>query len=309
MPIIKAKPKTQIQPKVNGKYACQFCPRQYLSRTSRWTHQRCCSQNPNVDAAALPKPKKQKTSKVGGYVCQFCAREYKSRVSRWCHQRRCPLNPNPAPPQPKKQPKRKVSVTCELCGKTLAKASMQEHLKIMHDIGTRTSVCHICGKSFSYNSALLVHLSRHDVDGRRWQCDICGLTAVVKSELERHILVSHLKKKQFVCAQCGKRFGYLSSLKKHTSAMHSAVKPTKRCDVCGKQVLPWRMGEHMQLHGQTKLHTCRVCGLSYKRLGPLVQHLDNAHGQYINACELCDMSFSKKGDLRVHKFNEHNIGK
>lgn len=67
---------TKIIKNKNGNFKCQFCAKNYKSRTGLWKHNKTCIElsSENVDKH---------------YICNFCDKVYNNKYSKYKHQKNC----------------------------------------------------------------------------------------------------------------------------------------------------------------------------------------------------------------------------
>lgn len=140
---------------------------------------------------------------------------------------------------------------CELCGRSIKKKSMYDHIRREHDnpgffkcepcnkvfntekklrnhlnsstkhktIQTAPVYCEICGKPYKTARILAAHLATHS-DEKPFKCHICGAAFKQKVTLTTHHR-THTNASKYRCNQCGLSFKWKSTFDNHK----------KRCNV------------------------------------------------------------------------------
>ncbi|KAL2084337.1 hypothetical protein ACEWY4_019855 [Coilia grayii] len=176
---------------------------------------------------------------------------------------------------------KKNSFKCEECGMRFSRLSALHSHQQHHNSAKKPFACQNCDKSYSNASGLYNHKK------------VCYPGKVVKStagpEVKKEAFnpkKTLLGPKAYHCKKCGKSFWSLGAFSYHKQhhANCSTAKPESgapvngrrrkvACPICG---LKFRrgLGWHMRRHKQEKqeVHTCGVCGKSYRMLGCFRKH-------------------------------------
>ncbi|XP_041861627.1 gastrula zinc finger protein xFG20-1 isoform X2 [Melanotaenia boesemani] len=148
------------------------------------------------------KVKTSRALKTGKFTCQICNRTFfhkgtlthhmKSHKSNFCNickqhfPHRYKFNSHTCVPP---VPTRRVSNSCELCGKTFANPSALRIHYVVHT-GEKPYRCSMCGKGFTQKGNLKCHLRIHTGE-RPFHCVKCGKNFTQKVNLNHH-LMAHL---------------------------------------------------------------------------------------------------------------------
>lgn len=116
---------------------------------------------------------------------------------------------------------------CGVCGKTVGKGYLKEHLRLHLQNKWQCDYCH---KTFSLRNYLVKHMKRFHGD-KRFQCNLCQRSFASTVDLEKHMPI-HKVSNPFICEICQKGFAHYSSLKRHLIA-HTGVK-NYHCNKCDK---------------------------------------------------------------------------
>lgn len=120
---------------------------------------------------------------------------------------------------------------CSVCKKIFGKkATLENHVRINHDLKLKPQMCDKCGKCFPNNHKLGLHYRTH-TGFKPFACDACKKCFRTKQLLDEHIRI-HTGEKPYACKFCGKCFNQRTPLKVHTR-MHTGEKPYV-CQICGK---------------------------------------------------------------------------
>lgn len=219
-------------------------------------------------------------------------------------------------------------VACSICGKALAKASLSQHMKAIHE--REPFKCTQCPKGFPNRRYLSKHLQMHKDRERTFQCGTCQKTFFTKSHLiihnESHLNVTysceicgksfyrqeglkyHLKKhlgETVKCAICSKTFSTTSDLKVHMR-FHKNEFPFK-CDLCPEKfVIKGNYNYHMKQHKSEKFK-CSICFVEISLASAFRRHVFSHTGRPfpcpVNSCE---SSFTVRSLLCAHMKSRHD---
>lgn len=216
-----------------------------------------------------------------------------------------PDNRKGKPEKPQKEPrkeKKKLSLTCEICGK-----SYKNRLNALRHSRThfKSIMCTLCGKTFAEKIQLVRHMAhkhRAQMDGsplvpgesvvmwtpktypkERCICFICGEKCGTQAKYHEHRRLMHTAEKAYVCDLCGKSFHYPETLKAHTTTVHvkprKPVKETCVCPLCGEKCgNQGKYFEHMRtVHAGEKPCVCEICGKGFVDPRSVKQHASLLH--------------------------------
>mmetsp|Transcript_54896 Transcript_54896/g.134553 ORF Transcript_54896/g.134553 Transcript_54896/m.134553 type:complete len:289 (+) Transcript_54896:337-1203(+) len=88
---------------------------------------------------------------------------------------------------------KRVSTTCDQCGKEFVKANhLRRHVAALHE-GKRPYECRECNLSFTQRGNLIRHRETVHDGRRRYSCEICLVAFANSSNLKRHVLRQHAR--------------------------------------------------------------------------------------------------------------------
>ena len=125
--------------------------------------------------------------------------------------------------------KKDEMIKCTFCDKTICKASMSRHLKLIHR-DEENFKCEFCDKEFSSISDVKSHTKIHQVDS--FCCDFCDKQFTLLKYLNNHISNKH--KEIFVkheCGTCQKTFTTKGSLIEHEESHMKTEYKCHHCDI------------------------------------------------------------------------------
>jgi len=171
------------------------------------------------------------------FACDKCGQRFKTKQSMRdsVHvENNCPLS---GPKKPRKKGIKRISgtlslkerVDCDVCGKSMVKRYLKDHLVTHSSEREDKTQCNICGKSLRKHS-LKDHLLNHSSE-RPFSCNECDKSFITKQVLEKHI---NAHTRPFHCDQCPKSFSSNHKLKAHLK-VHTGERPYP-CDQCTKRL-------------------------------------------------------------------------
>ncbi|XP_004425752.1 PREDICTED: zinc finger and BTB domain-containing protein 40 [Ceratotherium simum simum] len=202
------------------------------------------------------------------------------------------------PDVPKKRKKR-LPVTCDLCGREFAHASGMQYHKLTEHFDEKPFSCEECGAKFAANSTLKNHLRLHTGD-RPFMCKHCLMTFTQASALAYHTKKKHSEGKMYACQYCDAVFAQSIELSRHVRT-HTGDKPYV-CRDCGKG---FRQANGLSIH----LHTfhniedpydCKKCRMSFPTLQDHRKHIHEVHSKEYHPCPTCGKIFSAPSMLERH---------
>ncbi|XP_034358643.1 zinc finger and BTB domain-containing protein 40 isoform X2 [Arvicanthis niloticus] len=202
------------------------------------------------------------------------------------------------PDAPKKKKKR-LPVTCDLCGREFAHASGMQYHKLTEHFDEKPFSCEECGAKFAANSTLKNHLRLHTGD-RPFMCKHCLMTFTQASALAYHTKKKHSEGKMYACQYCDAVFAQSIELSRHVRT-HTGDKPYV-CRDCGKG---FRQANGLSIH----LHTfhniedpydCKKCRMSFSTLQDHRKHIHEVHSKEYHPCPTCGKIFSAPSMLERH---------
>lgn len=260
--------KTKNEQKVPKLFICDYCGKEYRSRSSIVTHLLVTHKT------------------VADFNCTHCCRKFKSHGNLTRHIR--------AVHSDGKQ------FGCEKCG-AMFKEKYQLEIHIHNHDERKISLkffaisldliyfftatkCNLCNKMVSN---LKVHLRHHasKTNNTTVKCPMCD-KIIGKYQLIRHIKTVHEKQYQpdttklnlkiYTCKDCGDYFSRRQDLRQHEYLNHS----------------------------RTKIYECKVCGTYFKKLKLLNVHRFS-HQPLNISCQICNKVYARKGALWKHQKKSH----
>ncbi|KAM9242428.1 zinc finger and BTB domain-containing protein 40 isoform 2-T2 [Dugong dugon] len=241
--------------------------------------------------------KRCRVAKSKQVQCKDCSETKESRKELEKHQ----LEAHGAggePDVPKKKKKR-LPVTCDLCGREFAHASGMQYHKLTEHFDEKPFSCEECGAKFAANSTLKNHLRLHTGD-RPFMCKHCLMTFTQASALAYHTKKKHSEGKMYACQYCDAVFAQSIELSRHVRT-HTGDKPYV-CRDCGKG---FRQANGLSIH----LHTfhniedpydCKKCRMSFPTLQDHRKHIHEVHSKEYHPCPTCGKIFSAPSMLERH---------
>lgn len=204
-----------------------------------------------------------------------------------------------AEPDAPKKKKKRLPVTCDLCGREFAHASGMQYHKLTEHFDEKPFSCEECGAKFAANSTLKNHLRLHTGD-RPFMCKHCLMTFTQASALAYHTKKKHSEGKMYACQYCDAVFAQSIELSRHVRT-HTGDKPYV-CRDCGKG---FRQANGLSIH----LHTfhniedpydCKKCRMSFSTLQDHRKHIHEVHSKEYHPCPTCGKIFSAPSMLERH---------
>ena len=165
---------------------------------------------------------------------------------------------------------------CSTCRQTIPIEECEEHQKTCNP----NVICNVCGKSL-HKASLDMHMRRAHTNGppeKKYNCEICGKAFGYEDALKRHIRKTHGEKTP--CPECGKK---VRRLKLHIRDVHTPDQEKKlKCQDCGKGFDDTRrLDQHrMNVHLKLKPYNCRYgCDIAYNDTSNRNQHEKRKHGK------------------------------
>lgn len=168
----------------------------------------------------------------------------------------------------------KEMAECDICKKSMQKASLKMHMKIKHaGLGP---VCEHCGRRFGNKFRLNEHYrAKHDYE--KFKCSYCDFQSAAVMAMRNHER-RHRGEKPFVCETCGAKF-------------HAA----------------YLLAQHKQSHRTEKVYKCNLCGASFKANNSLHMHKSTCHSSRLYKCALCSRSYACRHYVVKHMRHVHSF--
>ena len=223
-----------------------------------------------------------------------------------------------------KQEKKKED--CNICGKSLIKKSLNQHLKKHEqklEKHSQIEKCPICKKQFSFQEGkdLSMHMAKHEL-AKKYQCEVCKKFFGHSTTLTTHKRI-HTGEKPYSCLYCSMHFHDLSGKNNHERihAQNADEKPPKNvtkprstrsktckkversvCKVCDKLVNLKGLNKHMKTHTSADMLACEVCERKFGDIYSMKRHISLVHlSNKPYSCEICQKSFTLKFSLKNHE--------
>ncbi|XP_063291945.1 zinc finger and BTB domain-containing protein 40 [Pelobates fuscus] len=232
------------------------------------------------------------------YVCQSCDKIFLFRCRLEVHMKRCRMA--------KRNP-----LQCKDCNEVLtSRKELDQHREEIHGFATfpRSTkgkrkllvTCDICGKEFAHPSGLQYHKRTEHFDEKPFSCEECGAKFAANSTLKNHLRL-HTGERPFVCKHCHMTFTQAAALSYHTKKKHSEGKMyvCQYCDAVFAQSI--ELTRHVRTHTGDKPYVCRECGKGFSQANGLSIHLRTFHNiEDPYDCQKCRMSFPTLEENRQH---------
>ncbi|KAG8182392.1 hypothetical protein JTE90_010754 [Oedothorax gibbosus] len=170
---------------------------------------------------------------------------------------------------------------CEICGADFFKKSALKMHYLSHP-EERPFVCDVCNESFSDEGSFEDHKMVHVAGLSFLKCKVCKEKFNSKADLQNHKMLVHdngkvslksdaknsrkpkskrvdespSKQMIYVCNDCDEAFKTKQELETHKKS-HSRKRFT--CDICEESLTKNEYDNHMLMHNEGKMHTCRIC--------------------------------------------------
>ncbi|XP_073173337.1 zinc finger and BTB domain-containing protein 40 isoform X5 [Lepidochelys kempii] len=229
--------------------------------------------------------------------CKECSEIKTSKKELEKHQLEAHGGPGAAGTAKKK--KKRLPVTCDICGREFAHASGMQYHKLTEHFDEKPFSCEECGAKFAANSTLKNHLRLHTGD-RPFMCKHCLMTFTQASALAYHTKKKHSEGKMYACQYCDAVFAQSIELSRHVRT-HTGDKPYV-CRECGKG---FRQANGLSIHLRTfhnieDPYDCKKCRMSFPTLQEHRKHIHEAHSREYHPCTTCGKVFSAPSLLERH---------
>ncbi|XP_018417865.1 PREDICTED: zinc finger and BTB domain-containing protein 40 [Nanorana parkeri] len=231
------------------------------------------------------------------FICKSCDKIFLFRCRLEVHMKRCRMA--------KRNP-----LQCKDCNVVQAsKKELDQHREEVHGYlisrnnkGKRRMLvtCDICGKEFAHPSGLQYHKRTEHFDEKPFSCEECGAKFAANSTLKNHQRL-HTGERPFVCKHCHMTFTQAAALSYHTKKKHSEGKMyvCQYCDAVFAQSI--ELTRHVRTHTGDKPYVCRECGKGFSQANGLSIHLRTFHNiEDPYDCQKCRMSFPTLEENRQH---------
>ncbi|CAG0883486.1 unnamed protein product [Cyprideis torosa] len=197
-----------------------------------------------------------------------------------------------------------------------------KHIYRRHQTEKRIK-CEVCGKGLLDKHSYTEHMRRHLGD-KPFQCTLCKAGFVARYILQAHMVTHNNRgelvyRTKFACKWCHMSFNARLPLNNHILAKHLAecvLNPSDpenpfSCVICdgfaGENAndLTTHLTEHVQAQSGNSvtvaIHTCDVCGRTYKHKRHLNRHAKSHMGIKPFECDICGKRFTEAFDLGEHR--------
>ncbi|XP_069805079.1 zinc finger and BTB domain-containing protein 40 isoform X2 [Dendropsophus ebraccatus] len=254
-------------------------------------------ENEEVDSEKERAELAQERGSKKNFICKSCDKIFLFRCRLEVHMKRCRMA--------KRNP-----LQCKDCNVVQAsKKELDQHREEVHGyLISRNSkgkkkmlvTCDICGKEFAHPSGLQYHKRTEHFDEKPFSCEECGAKFAANSTLKNHQRL-HTGERPFVCKHCHMTFTQAAALSYHTKKKHSEGKMyvCQYCDAVFAQSI--ELTRHVRTHTGDKPYVCRECGKGFSQANGLSIHLRTFHNiEDPYDCQKCRMSFPTLEENRQH---------
>ncbi|XP_056398635.1 zinc finger and BTB domain-containing protein 40 isoform X2 [Hyla sarda] len=254
-------------------------------------------ENEDVDSEKERAELSQEKGSKKNFICKSCDKIFLFRCRLEVHMKRCRMA--------KRNP-----LQCKDCNVVQAsKKELDQHREEVHGyLISRNSkgkkkmlvTCDICGKEFAHPSGLQYHKRTEHFDEKPFSCEECGAKFAANSTLKNHQRL-HTGERPFVCKHCHMTFTQAAALSYHTKKKHSEGKMyvCQYCDAVFAQSI--ELTRHVRTHTGDKPYVCRECGKGFSQANGLSIHLRTFHNiEDPYDCQKCRMSFPTLEENRQH---------
>nr|XP_033778453.1 zinc finger and BTB domain-containing protein 40 isoform X2 [Geotrypetes seraphini] len=260
----------------------------------------------NEKQTKMPQQKQEKATSVPprkSYICKSCGKSFHFRCRLEVHVKRCRMA-------------RETSLECVDCNELKpSKKELEKHQQQVHGYSGSSArgkkrrllvTCDICGKEFAHPSGMQYHKRTEHFDEKPFSCSDCGAKFAANSTLKNHQRL-HTGERPYVCKHCHMTFTQAAALAYHTKKKHSEGKMyvCQYCDAVFAQSI--ELTRHVRTHTGDKPYVCRECGKGFSQANGLSIHLRTFHNiEDPYDCQKCRMSFPSLDEHRQHIQEVHS---
>ncbi|KAM4015845.1 zinc finger and BTB domain-containing protein 40 [Anomaloglossus baeobatrachus] len=276
---------------------CQLEPMEEVGDRNEQDEEAKDDENDDVDSEKERAEFAQEKGSKKSFICKSCDKIFLFRCRLEVHMKRCRMA--------KRNP-----LQCKDCNVVQAsKRELDQHREEVHGFlmsrnnkGKKKMLvtCDICGKEFAHPSGLQYHKRTEHFDEKPFSCEDCGAKFAANSTLKNHQRL-HTGERPFVCKHCHMTFTQAAALSYHTKKKHSEGKMyvCQYCDAVFAQSI--ELTRHVRTHTGDKPYVCRECGKGFSQANGLSIHLRTFHDiEDPYDCQKCRMSFPTLEENRQH---------